>query len=73
MVTEQQDQNRRRESGLSAKFPLGGDDGTWRRRRGKRRARDQVETGQGCTPAGEDKDSVGLVRQALSPSGWLLL
>lgn len=73
MVTEQQDGNRRRESGLSAKFPLGGDDGTWRRRRRGRRARDQVETGQGCTPAGKDKETVGLVRQELWPSGRLLL
>lgn len=69
MVTEQQDNvNRHRESGLQRNKPnisLGGE--------GTRRTTDQVETGQGCTPAGKDKDTVCLVRQALSPSGRLVL
>lgn len=63
MVTEQEDNdNRHHESGLRRNKPktsLGGDEGT--RRRGRRRATDQVETGQGCTPAGKDKDTVCMV------------
>lgn len=65
MATGQRDKdNRHHESG----------DGGMKRRRGRRRATHQVETGQGCRPAGKDKDKdiVGLVRQALLPSGRLV-
>lgn len=70
MATERQDNdNRQRESGLRRDEPrISGDEGT-RGGRGERRATDQVETGQGCTPAGEEKETACLVRQALSPSG----
>lgn len=43
-----------------------------KRRSGRRRATHQVETGQGCRPAGKDKDFACLVRQALWPSGRLV-
>lgn len=72
MATEQQDKdNRHHESGLSGESLWGGDGGM-KRRRGKRRATHQVETGQGCRSAGKDKDIACLVRQALSPSGRLV-
>lgn len=73
MATGQQDKdNRHHENGHSAaNLSERGDEGM-KRRRGRRRATHQVETGQGCRPAGKDKDIACLVRQALLPSGRLV-